>query len=142
MINTKTLFSNAVTILSGVDGIKAVYEATLEASKADFICTSKQYDKVVGDWYSKNFQPRLNKSTGRVRELLPNWPEYQRFADGESCRLVDLTGAGESDVIVTSDWTALVSFNADSPQAMVITDPELVKSMQTLFERLWEAVRE
>lgn len=130
----------SVQIMPGAEGIINVYERTLSEKVVDFVCTAEGYEGVLNGWYGAEYAPRLAKSDVRTREILPgteaNRAEARTKADKNQVRF--LAGErSESDLIVAGDWAALVSFNPQSPVAIVIEDIELVAGLRRLFDQLW-----
>jgi hypothetical protein len=120
------MFSNKIKAQDGIEAIKQVYERSLEEHKLDFICTSKNYDRVLGGWYEGDYAVKLSKSGAVVREILAG--------EGKHC----IESSTEGDVIIANSWVALVSFDPQTPGVCVIEDENLVQGFADRFEALWQ----
>jgi hypothetical protein len=142
----KPLFSPAgVQVLFGAGGIKEVYEDSLRAKTVDIVCLSDNYSAIIGDYFDKKFAPRLYGSSIRTREVLPDTEGNRKYAktkDSGKNQVRFLSGkrTSESDLMLFNNRFAFVSYNREAPYAIVITDPELVKSLENQFDALWEAL--
>lgn len=133
-------------ILPGAAGIKAVYELALGQKQLDVICLSDQYGQVIGDYFDNVVAPKLYGSDIVLRELLPATPENEQSELVESetnqRRFLQLgdaaTSAGQSDLLIGDNMVVVISFNQETPAAIVMNDVELVKSFRVYFEKLWE----
>lgn len=131
---------NAVTLLPGADNIKSVYERVLKGGKADFVCLSTGYAQVIGDWYDKQFEPKLFGGKVVTREIVADTAgnrSYGAKKDGVKNQARYLLGAAESDLILGDRFAAIVSFNPGNPYAVMIEDPAIVTSARTWFEAMW-----
>jgi hypothetical protein len=131
----------ATSINTGAEAIKAVYQRTLEVKQVDFICLSNQYEAVVGDWFEVEYSPKLYDGVRVTREIVPNTQENREYGrqKPDTSRVKYVDGyRSQTDVIVTNEWVALVSFNPDLPEVTVFDDPEVVATFKLMFEWSWK----
>lgn len=130
--------SNAnVSMLSGVEAIKKVYERCLAQTSADFVCLSDNYQKVLGRYYDEEFAPRLKSSGVMTREVVAG--EEENVTTGiHQMRYVNQ--ASEADCIYTSEFVALISFDTAHPSVVLIEDKDLVKTLRLQFEGYWKSL--
>ncbi len=129
-------------ILLGANSIKKVYEESLNDSPLDIVCLAQNYTGVIGDYFEKEYAPKLY---GKVttREIVPDTKENRQEAenkDKSKNAVKFLKGNSETDLILSKSQAVLISYNQESPMAVVITDPELVKSFHLQFEALWKSL--
>jgi len=131
-----------VQILYGIEEIKKIYETSLQAGKIDFICFSKKYSEIIGDYFDKNYAPRLYNSRIVTREILPrnqgNEEVIEKKMGKNQNRYVSLQKSSESDLMIFSSRAVLISYNAQTPYAITITDKQLVANLENQFALLWE----
>lgn len=124
----------------GTDGVRAVYERSLEEKELMINCMSTAYEKVLGDYFDMDYAPRLYGKI-KTHELLPDTQENRDFARGKDQKLnqVRFTQAAvsETDLIIAKDWVGLISFNVKNPVAVVMEEPELVKAFKAMYETMW-----
>lgn len=125
--------ANTVQILFGAEGIKRVYEDSLQEASLDIVCLASDYQSVLGDYFAKDYAPRLYKKV-KTREILADIPENKA---GDNVRLMPVNGSCESDMLISKNKVVLISYGKQSPLAVVITDSELVNSYQNQFNTLW-----
>ncbi len=79
----------------------------------------------------------------RVRGCQTENRTYAKTKDA-SINQVRFSGikATETDLIVTENRVVMVSFNLDSPMAVVVDETELVKFFKHWFEDFWNRARE
>lgn len=118
--------SNTVQIHYGAEGIKNVYRDSLKEEALDIICLSKEYKDVLGDFFDKEYAPKLY-SMVKTRELT-----------GDQ---LSMTQPSETDMLLSKNKVVLISFGKSSPMAVVITDAELVKGFQNQFNALWDKTK-
>lgn len=135
-----------VNVLMGASGIKSVYESTLSAKAVDFVCLSKDYDQVLGGWFDREYATKLKASRIQTREILPDTSGNR--ADSKSkdqtvnaVRFLAVAEASESDLVVFDSTVALVSFAVENPFAIVISEPQMVGSIKTQFNVLWDRLK-
>lgn len=128
-----------VSVLFGANSIKQVYEDSLQNDSLDIICLATSYTQIIGDFFDKNYAPKLYGKV-RTREIISDSKENREDAKAKDQNLNAvkfLTGTSETDMILSKDKAVLISYNAESPLAVVISDSELVKSLKLQFEALW-----
>jgi hypothetical protein len=133
----------SVQVLTGAQGIKAVYESILTGKAGDFMCTSKAFDQILGGFW-KSYAPKLYKNL-KTREILVDNQENRDYAKKKNAsknqvRFCDPKLATETDFIVAQHMVALVSYSETSPMAVVISEPELVTALKNQFDQLWVLV--
>lgn len=133
-----------VQILFGAGGIKKAYEESLKSGQLDIVCLADDYEKIIGDYFAKEYGPRLYGKVA-TREILPDKQENRDYAKTKDAgknavKFLKLSAPSQSDMMVGSDRAILVSYGQDSPLAVIITDPELVKSLKMQFEALWKSL--
>lgn len=132
-----------IQVLKGVRGIKQAYEMSLEAKAIDIICLSEKYMDVIGDWFDRDFQPRLAKSGIVTREILPGIAGNKGTGDSKGKNQVRFLPAGsvnESDMLNFEDTAILVSYDQGDPNAVVIKDQTIVGGFKVNFEAMWNSL--
>jgi hypothetical protein len=135
-----------VLTLSGVEGIKEAYAKLLDAKHLDIICLSENYSAVLGDWFDREFTPKLNSGFMRTREILPDTEANRNDAKAKDpqvhmVRFTKLSAPSESDIIVTDTGLTLISFSAENPGACIITDVQIISAMRQQFQALWDRLK-
>lgn len=134
--------TNTIHLLPGPEGIKQAYEESLKSKNLDIVCLSENYSKVIGDYFDSGYSPRLNSAAHVTREILPDTPANRKDKVNKSgnhqVKLITTDGKSESDMIFTVDSVILISYNPDSPFAVIIKDQELLKSFRSQFEMMWD----
>jgi len=132
---------STVQILPGAEGIKQAYRESLSQKSLDIICLSNNYDQVIGDFFEKEFSPKVYGKIS-TREILPDTLGNRKSLAEKDRKINDVRFiapvASESDMLICEDTVTLISFSAHAPVAVVITDKELVRSFQSQFNVLWE----
>lgn len=136
---------NNVQILFGAEGIKRVYEESLTESVLDIVCLANNYKDVLGDYFETKYAPRLYGKVA-TREILSDNEANRADAKTKdqaknAVRFIKNGLASESDMLLTSDKAVLISYGKDAPMAVVITDRELVNSLRSQFEVLWQSIK-
>lgn len=131
-----------VQILFGSEGIKLAYEMSLKADQLDIVCLSSDYVSVIGDYFDKDYGPRLFRSAIQTREILPDTKgnrEDAKKKDGvkNQVRFIKVNKRSESDLMLFADKAIMVSYNRESPYAVLIEDVQLVTNLRNQFEGLW-----
>ena len=135
---------DAVQIFFGAGGIKQIYEMSLQAENVDVVCLSNEYSRIIGDYFDKNYGPKLfSNQKIKTREILPDTKENRESAKEKDklknqVKFIKLTQKSESDYILFDDKVALISYNQKSPFACLVTDQDLVTNLKMQFENLWE----
>lgn len=133
--------NNSIRVLEGGEGIREAYEETLRSKRLDIQCLSSRYEDIIGDYFDKNYAPRLFKSGITTREILPDTKENREYAkkkDGKKNQVVLLPNVeSESDFIITDDSIVLISYS-NNPYAVIISDQELLSLFQGQFDLLWK----
>lgn len=133
---------NNYQILLGKDGIKSAYELSLKNKYLNIQCLSKNYEKIIGDYFDKDFYPRLLKSKITTREIVSNNPDNIADAkkkDGVKNKVRFTENESESDLIIGDREVILISYNSKMPLAIMIENAEIVESLKILFEKTWES---
>ncbi len=127
-------------VLPGADSIKSAYQRVLKSKAADFVCLSTGYEAVIGEWYDQEFEPKLFSGAIKTREVVADTTgnrSYGAKKDGVKNQARYLTSAAESDLVLSDDFLAIISFNPASPYAVVIEDPAIVTSARVWFDAIW-----
>lgn len=132
-------------VLPGSEGIRQAYEQVLRAKKADIVCLSTEYERVIGDYFEKQYAPKLYGKV-KTREILPDTAENREYARNKEVainrvRFTTMPGS-ETDFIVTETMAVMISFNPESAMALVIEEPEMVKFLGQVFGKLWDRAQE
>ena len=135
-----------IQFLLGTEGIKKAYEMTLKAEKLDIVCLSQEYDKIIGVYFDKDYAPRLFGGSIKTREILPDTEGNRRDSESKEktknqVRFLNNLEPSESDYMLFGNTAILVSYNQDMPFALVIEDREIVSSLKSQFNGLWEGLR-
>lgn len=129
----------------GAEGIRQAYEISLKASELDIFCLSANYSDIVGEYFDKDYSPRLFGSNIKTREILPDTTknrEYAKQKDGKKNQIRFLKGdQGESDMMLFEGKVILVSYNAQKPYAIFIEDSELFNGLKTQYNSLWQSLK-
>jgi len=134
---------NSVQILAGASGIKKAYEQSLKTKKLDIICTSENYSQVIDSYFDDEYSPKLLGSTIKTREILPDSPDNRDYTSKKDqnknqVAFISVVQGIETDLLVVDDFVVQISYNQNQPLAIVISDPELVKSAKLQFNLMWE----
>ena len=131
----------SIQLLQGVEGIKSAYESLLNEANLNIVCLSKKYFEVVGDYFDKQYTPRLYGSNILTREILPdtkeNRDEVKKKPTKNQVKFLKTNGS-ESDIILTQDSVTFITFDRICPYALIIHDLQIVKSLKSQFETLWQ----
>ena len=131
--------NNSVSVLFGANSIKKVYEDSLKDESLDIICLASNYKAVIGDFFDRIYGPKLYGKI-KTREIISDNLENREDAKAKDQHINAvkfLAGTSETDMLLSADKAVLISYNRESPLAVVISDPELVKSLKLEFEVLW-----
>jgi hypothetical protein len=132
------------SIQLGSKAIKAVYERALHSKHVDSVCLSSNYESVLGDWFDTTYASKLYDGSRKVREILPD-NEENRGAQApkpDACEARFVNGQrSETDLVVTEDWVALISYNSESAGVVVFEDREAVVLFHRLFDASWQAAK-
>jgi len=136
-----------VTILPGAQGIKAAYELTFRAKHLDVVCLSNAYASVVGDYFDRDYAPRLFGGKIVTREILPDTVANRASAnkkDGvkNQVRFIAKNMPSESDYMLSGDTAILVSYQLNNPFVLVIKNREIVANLKSQFDALWQSLTE
>jgi len=136
-----------VKVLEGSEGIKAAYEMTLTAKSLDIVCLSSAYASVVGDYFDRDYAPKLFGSKTATREILPDTVANRQDAkkkDGikNQVRFITKNIPSESDYMLFGDTAILVSYDLNDPFAIVIKNRDIVSNLKSQFEALWRGLTE
>lgn len=133
---------NGITILLGVEGIKQAYNESLQQKQLDIICLSDNFQKVIGDYFDKEFAPNVYGKI-KTREILPDTSGNRKSAASKDQRLnvakFIRNIPSESDMLFWENRIILISFGV-SPMVLIISESELVKSLKSQFEVLWKSL--
>lgn len=132
-------------ILFGAGGIKEVYEMSLKANKLDIVCLSSNYASIIGDYFDKQYAPKLFGSKTATREILPDVEgnrEDAKKKDGvkNQVKFLQVGKSSESDLLLFDGKAVMVSYNQKSPFALIIEDSDLVANLVNQFENLWKGL--
>lgn len=135
-----------VQVLPGREGVKSAYEASLGAKQLNIVCLSSAYAGVIGDYFDRDYAPRLFGSATKTREILPDTEANRRDSrtkDGvkNQVRFLPKSAPSESDFLVFEGTAILVSYGLEHPFALVITDSDIVANLKTQFDRLWDVLK-
>lgn len=130
-------------MLFGAEGIKQVYEMSLNSGQVDIVCLSSNYASVIGDYFDKTYGPKLFRSKIKTREILPDSEGNRKDAKEKDQRknrvkFIKIVKKSESDLMIFSNKAVMVSYNQKTPFALVLEDREMVANLQNQFENLWE----
>lgn len=131
-------------IKTGAQAVQAIYEQALTSNQVDFICLASNYDAVVGDWFDSVYSPQLYDGRRVTREIVPENENNRKDAKAKpNTSLVKyLSGVNsQTDVVVTPDWVALVSFNPVRPKVTVFDDSEVIASFGIMFDLCWKQAK-
>jgi len=128
--------------MHGAEGIKDAYRLSLQAASLDVVCLTENYEEVIGDFFDKEYAPKLYDGTRTTREILPNSPGNRAYAKkkGEMNEARFINGQAESDMLIFENTVILISYDQESPYACVIENETLVKGMKMQFENLWKEI--
>lgn len=134
--------STGAQVFFGAEAIKSIYNETLQAKSLDIVCLSENYAQVIGSFFDKEYAPKLFGSKTNTREILPDTAENRTDAlskDGikNAVRFLRIEAASESDYMLYGNTAVLISYNPDSPFAVVVTDKDIVANLKSQFEALW-----
>lgn len=133
---------NKATMFMGARGIIEAYEKTLQAKSLDTVCLSGNYGAIIGDYYEKQYAPKLEEKKIKIREILPDMAGNREYAlkkdkDFRLVKFLKVQYPSESDLIFYEDKVVLVSFDKEAPWAMEISDENIVKGLKNQFEEMW-----
>lgn len=129
----------SLSMFPGVEGLKAIYEDILKCQKADFVCLSVDYEQIIGNWYDRDFNPRLSEAPVAIREIVADTEENRQYAKKKTSPVRFIADAViEADWIVTESWAALLVYDKQSPYGVKFVDPIVVKSFTQAFTERWE----
>ncbi|NMB57317.1 hypothetical protein GYA19_05290 [Candidatus Beckwithbacteria bacterium] len=133
---------NSVQIFSGADGIKKAYRQSLQTQKLDIVCTSENYSQIIGSYFDEEYSPQLLNSNIKTKEILPDSPDNRAYASKKNqtknqTGFVSVNKSIETDLLIGDNFVIQISYHKAEPLALLITDPELVKSAKFQFELMW-----
>lgn len=134
--------ASGAQVFFGSEAIKSIYRQTLTAKKLDIVCLSENYAKVIGSFFDMEYAPKLFKSKIVTREVLPDTKTNREDAkrkDGvkNAVRFLKTDKPSESDYMLYEETAILISYNPESPFAVVISDKDIVFNLKNQFEALW-----
>jgi hypothetical protein len=134
-----------VQVLNGAEGIKTAYEKTLNAHALDIVCLSCTYASVVGDYFDREYAPKLFREKIGTREILPDTAANRADAkkkDGvkNQVRFINKNIPSESDYMLFGDTAIFVSYDLNNPFAILIQNREIVANLKSQFEALWRGL--
>ena len=137
--------NKSIQMFLGAEGIKEAYEKTLKASTVDIVCLSDNYEEVLGNYFGKEYSPKLYNSSIKTREILPDTQGNREYAKSKNAQknqvhFLTVTKPSESDMMFFGDQAILVSYNKVAPFALLISDADIVGNMQNQFNSLWESL--
>lgn len=135
--------NSSIQMLPGAEGIKEAYESLLKEKNLDIVCLSENYSDVVGDYFDKEFQPKLNNLPIKTREIIPDNKENRASANKKSgknqVRFIN-SQRSESDVILGDNKAVLITFSGSESFAVIICESEIVKNLKDQFKHLWDSL--
>lgn len=136
---------SGITIYQGAEGIKKAYEYSLTEEKhLDIVCLSSDYEHVIGDYFDKQYAPKLYGKTISTREILPDTSEnrsYNKDKDQNNHQVHFLSNtASESDMVLGENKAIFISYNKNVPFALIIHDRELIAALKDQFQALWASL--
>jgi len=137
--------STGAQVFFGAEAIKSIYNETLKTQALDIVCLSENYAKVIGSFFDKEYAPKLFNSKIITREILPDTQVNRSDAakkDGvkNMIRFLEVTKPSESDYMLFGNTAVLISYNPDSPFAVVVNDRDIVANLKNQFEALWRSL--
>lgn len=129
--------------LPGSFGIKHAYEESLRAKKLDIVCLANDYMTVIGDYFDKEYAPKLYERVA-TREILPDTAENRQDAKKKDqhrnqVRFLN-ADPSESDYLLYDDKAVLISYDQNQPCAVVIEDQNIAANLRIQFEGLWKSL--
>src|SRR3989344_3030958 len=94
-----------IDTLIGSEGIKQAYHESLDnETSLDIICLASDYAEVIGDFFDKEYAPKLYNSAMQSREILPDKFDNHEYASKKDLsknqvRFIENTPS-ESDIIL------------------------------------------
>lgn len=137
--------ASGAQVFFGSDAIKSIYRQTLTAKNLDIVCLSENYAKVIGSFFDREYAPKLFNSRTVTREILPDTNTNREDAkkkDGvkNAVRFLKTDKPSESDFMIYEETVILISYNPESPFAVVISDKDIVSNLKNQFEALWRCL--
>lgn len=129
--------ANIIQTLFGSEGIKTVYQQTLQAKSIDIVCLSDNYDQILEGYFETDFLPKLHQSDIQVREILANKSSNKTST---TTKLMPSNRNSQSDYIITDKHLILISFNPKNPFAIIISDPDIHANVKNQFDHLWKSL--
>jgi len=113
---------------------------SLESSSLDIVCLAEEYKQVIGNFFEVKFAHKYYKKA--TREILPDSPDNREYAKKKDAQnqVRFINGQSELDLLISDDKVTLISFNQESPYAVVISDKTLVQGFKNQYEALWEKI--
>jgi sugar-specific transcriptional regulator TrmB len=149
MDNIKLFMSNKgtkpkLTYLEGSEGIEQAYNMTLELNEGEEIwiqCLTDNYRDIVSDQFFDTYFKKFFSGNFKSKEILTTGD--QSFIDkyGSDKNLQLMIDVGEkptqTDFMVYGDTVIFVSFNQESPYALIIEDKEIAFCVKNMFSLAW-----
>src|SRR3989344_1048660 len=94
--------TNKIQVLPGAEGIKEAYRMSLQSKKLDIVCLTENYAEIIGDFFEKEYAPKLYDGSRNTREILPNSPDNRAYAKkkGKMNQTRFIQGEAESDMLI------------------------------------------
>lgn len=132
---------NNIQIFKGKRGICQAYEQSLKTKHLDIQCLSKNYHKVIGDYFDKVYAPKLYSGKIKIREIIKKSQENADYA--KKAETVDykikLSGDElETDLMIGDKFVIFVSYDLKNLYAVQFFDSSFVKLIGKLFETRWK----
>jgi hypothetical protein len=134
----------SIQVLFGAEGIKQVYDESIKQKSLGIVCLSKNYEQIIEDYFEKTFVPNVYGKI-KTREVLPDTLENRKSQVNKiqslnAVRFLKNTPESESDILIWENQVILISFRTQSTIVIIISEPELVKSLTAQFDNLWESL--
>lgn len=133
-----------VRFYEGIEGLKSVYDETLNYKEILVHCMTESWPKLMPDylpWYFKQVQKKGIK-TREIVETSPGGNEYCKLYSGKNNIIKQLPKKyqSETDYMIYGNKVAFLSYNRKNPVGIVIEDGEIVRHEKIHFEVMWKAL--
>jgi len=133
-----------VRFYEGAEGLKSVYDETLNYRNILVHCMTEGWPKLIPDYlpeYLRQVQKRGIK-TREVVETSPRGNEYCRLYSSKNNKILQLPKKykSETDYMIYGNKVAFLSYNRKNPVGIVVEDEEIVRHEKIHFEVMWKAL--
>lgn len=134
-----------IKLYEGVEGVKQIYEDTLNYSEILVQCFTQDGIKLMGGYLDKYFK-RLKRREIITREIVSDSPldrEYQRTMATSRNKIVcmPVKYGTNTDFMVYGDNVSMITYRGGQPVGVVISDPEIARFHRINFEVFWKAAK-